>query len=690
MLSEYKQDSLRDLIKKYLQSSSHRNSFMSKAINEIKTELFKSDKDVKIHALLKLLFLYINNYDIKWASFNSLEIMSTCGVKGKLYAYLLSEIQFKNNSDFIQLVPNQIRSELKKSNLNSINSALNCANAIMDISLASEMLNDFEGLLTLNNILIRKKAIVALTLSCEQFAIKNNNFDYWENFSIKLISLLSMKDIPTGVSICIISSIQRMCKISPGNCMTIFVELMNYFTKCETNWNLIKIIDIFDMLFKHQPKFTRKKEFIKILSEQLVKTKSRSVEEELVRLIITNFDVSTNPHAAELISSSEERLKSLLYSNDNNLLILSLKIIHNVKKKEKYIEDIFKIIENNRDNKQILKETVDILKSIANKDNYTKIVEVINSLSLIIDKHAIESVIFICTKNNYGLISDSKENFIWFANMLFDIGYRQFVNDIDNHHKNNSLQKTISDVIRDMAQRVEMLRKDICEMSVVYMQKSIGYLKEKKKDTKVITESSSNEDDKIKFCYLNESNIERLSGIKIKNNNNTMIEVMLFAIGEYGDIKQGLKLVSSIVKEYIDVIKEGNCDLIDNFVICLVKLMVKMTSKEREENKEEIEIVMKGVSDISDDIELMDWVQIARTIVSMKDSNDSKLKNDFEKIPMNPLTEKANELVLPPKDLDLNACFPINEEELDISSFKKKKQKTTEEKIKIDTTLYTP
>ena len=55
MLSEYKQDSLRDLIKKYLQSSSHRNSFMSKAINEIKTELFKSDKDVKIHALLKLL-----------------------------------------------------------------------------------------------------------------------------------------------------------------------------------------------------------------------------------------------------------------------------------------------------------------------------------------------------------------------------------------------------------------------------------------------------------------------------------------------------------------------------------------------------------------------------------------------------------------------------------------------------------
>ena len=118
--------------------------------------------------------------------------------------------------------------------------------------------------------------------------------------------------------------------------------------------------------------------------------------------------------------------------------------------------------------------------------------------------------------------------------------------------------------------------------------------------------------------------------------------------------------------------------------------MVKMTSKEREENKEEIEIVMKGVSDISDDIELMDWVQIARTIVSMKDSNDSKLKNDFEKIPMNPLTEKANELVLPPKDLDLNACFPINEEELDISSFKKKKQKTTEEKIKIDTTLYTP
>ena len=43
-----------------------------------------------------------------------------------------------------------------------------------------------------------------------------------------------------------------------------------------------------------------------------------------------------------------------------------------------------------------------------------------------------------------------------------------------------------------------------------------------------------------------------------------MIEVMLFIIGEYGDIKQGIKVLSSIISEYIDIIKEDYCDLIDN------------------------------------------------------------------------------------------------------------------------------
>ena len=78
--------------------------------------------------------------------------------------------------------------------------------------------------------------------------------------------LSNSKDLTNGAAICIITSIQKICKTHPGRCITVFVELMNYFKKCEINWNLIKIVDIFGMLFVYEVRFTKKKEFIITLS----------------------------------------------------------------------------------------------------------------------------------------------------------------------------------------------------------------------------------------------------------------------------------------------------------------------------------------------------------------------------------------------------------------------------------------
>ena len=60
MLKLFKQDHLQDLIKKYRQSTSNHNSLMTKALNNIKKELNDSDKEVKVFALQKLIFFYLN------------------------------------------------------------------------------------------------------------------------------------------------------------------------------------------------------------------------------------------------------------------------------------------------------------------------------------------------------------------------------------------------------------------------------------------------------------------------------------------------------------------------------------------------------------------------------------------------------------------------------------------------------
>ena len=57
MLNEYKQESLRDLITKS-RKTTNLSSMMNKALNEIKKELVSTDKNVKVHAIQKLIFFY--------------------------------------------------------------------------------------------------------------------------------------------------------------------------------------------------------------------------------------------------------------------------------------------------------------------------------------------------------------------------------------------------------------------------------------------------------------------------------------------------------------------------------------------------------------------------------------------------------------------------------------------------------
>ena len=63
MLKQYNQESLRDIIAKS-RKIKNLSSFISKVTNDIKREISDKDKTVKVHAIQKLIFLYLNNYDI--------------------------------------------------------------------------------------------------------------------------------------------------------------------------------------------------------------------------------------------------------------------------------------------------------------------------------------------------------------------------------------------------------------------------------------------------------------------------------------------------------------------------------------------------------------------------------------------------------------------------------------------------
>jgi len=495
MLNEYKQESLRDLITRS-RSSNNLSQVINSALNAIKKELQSNDKNIKVHAISKLIFFYLHNYDIKWANLNTMETITTCGTKGKRIGYLIAQLQFKSNQEWIFMLPNLIRKDLQASNNTIISMALDLINSIINPTLANEISKDLEKLLNLNNSIIRKKLVISLTKAAELLLKHKLNESFWDDLLIKLVTMLNNpqgkeKEISNGLAICIVSCIQKVCKNFPEKTLTVFMELMNYFKKCEINWNIIKIIDIFGDFLKMEPRLAKKKEFIKIISDKLAITKSKSVEIQLVKLVITNYDSNSNVNsqnygqninaannsAAELFNNCEDRLKNLLKFNDNNLVLISLRILKELFKKNKIISSnylfyVIKILENTQC-RPIQAECLDIIYLCVDKDNYKSIVEKLLSVVTVLGNKAINTILDICTHDSYSRL-DKREDFVWFLNILFDLGKNEFIkNELENYNNENSQsfdeqneEMKIAYILRDLSQRINSLREIIVQKSL--------------------------------------------------------------------------------------------------------------------------------------------------------------------------------------------------------------------------------
>ncbi len=487
MLNEYKQESLRDLITRS-RNSNNISVIINSALNTIKKEMQSSDKNTKTHAVLKLMFLYLNNHNIKWAILNTMEVITTCGIKGKRIGYLLAQFQFKNNQEWIFMLPNLIRKDLQSNNNNVISMSLDLVNSIMNPQMANEICKDLEKLLNLNNSNIRKKLVISLTKAAEMLLKSKINENFWDDFLVKMITLLNNHQNTSNsntILICVISCIQKVCKSFPQKTITIFIELMNYFSKCEVNWNIIKIIDIFSDLLKFEPRLAKKREFVKLISDKLAVTTSKSVEIQLVKLVINNYDSNINNNlqnisnntSSELFFNCEERLKCLLYFNDNNLVLVALRILRDFFNKNRvisnnYLNDLIKIVENSNC-KTLQEECLDIIYLCVTKQNYKAIVEKLLNIIIVLGNKAINTILNICIFDNYSRL-ETKEDFIWFLNILFDLGKNEFLKNelkdslenVNNNSSNSNEEMKISHTIRDISQRIIILREYILHKSL--------------------------------------------------------------------------------------------------------------------------------------------------------------------------------------------------------------------------------
>ena len=83
--------------------------YINKCINEVKEELATPYADVKAQALQKLIYLQMIGYDISWASFNIVEVMSAPWFGHKRIGYLAAALCFTPQTDVILLTTHLFR-----------------------------------------------------------------------------------------------------------------------------------------------------------------------------------------------------------------------------------------------------------------------------------------------------------------------------------------------------------------------------------------------------------------------------------------------------------------------------------------------------------------------------------------------------------------------------------------------------
>lgn len=101
-------------------------------------------------------------YDISWAGFNVIEVMSSNKFTYKRIGYLAASQSFHCDSELLMLTTNMIRKELNSQNQYECGLALTSLSCYISADLARDLANDILTLLSSTKPYIRKKAVLMM------------------------------------------------------------------------------------------------------------------------------------------------------------------------------------------------------------------------------------------------------------------------------------------------------------------------------------------------------------------------------------------------------------------------------------------------------------------------------------------------------------------------------------------------
>ncbi|VEN63802.1 unnamed protein product [Callosobruchus maculatus] len=413
---------LTDLVRGIRNNKENEAKYISECMEDIKQELRQDNLSVKSNAIAKLTYLQMLGYDISWAGFNIIEVMSSSKFTLKRIGYLAASQSFHCDSELLMLTTNMIRKELNSQNQYEAGLALTSLSCYISTDLARDLANDILTLLSSTKPYIRKKAVLMMY----KVFLK-----YPEALRPAFPRLKEkLEDPDPGVQSAAVNVVCELARKNPKNYLSLAPVFFKLMTTSTNNWMLIKIIKLFGALTPLEPRLGKK--LIEPLTNLIHSTSAMSLLYECINTVIAVLiSISSGmPNHAASIQLCVQKLRILIEDSDQNLKYLGLlamsKILKTHPKSVQAHKDLILQCLEDKD-ESIRLRALDLLYGMVSKKN---LMEIVKKLMVHMDKaegtvyrdELLSKIILICSQNNYQFIT----NFEWYITVLVELAQMEF------------------------------------------------------------------------------------------------------------------------------------------------------------------------------------------------------------------------------------------------------------------------
>ncbi|ODM17127.1 hypothetical protein SI65_07526 [Aspergillus cristatus] len=281
--------------------------------------------DRKATALLKIIYLEMFGYDMSWASFHVLEVMSSTKYLQKRVGYLGAMQSFRSDTEVLMLATNLLKKDIGSSNIPNMSLPMVTLPHVITPSLSMSLLPDILSRLSHSHVMIRKKAVVCLYRLALVYpeALKLA----WPKIKERLMDDQEDGSVTTAV-------INVVCELGwrrPHDFLPLAPRLFDLLVEGGNNWMAIKIIKLFATLTPLEPRLVRK--LLRPLTNLIQTTTAMSLLYECINgviqgvkyvaLLAFNRIVTTHP---VLVSMQQDVILECLEDADVSIRLQALEL----------------------------------------------------------------------------------------------------------------------------------------------------------------------------------------------------------------------------------------------------------------------------------------------------------------------------------------------------------------------------